>query len=250
MKEELIKKEQGRGRKPKHGIRKVKSKHYKAESEYEWDQDTDLVFVHTLYTLQRTKTRYADKTRYFKANGRLRILKLNTSSITPSTLHATHSVRWRDATPEESVIYSLWIQSQLYHFKQQFEERSLVYGYYLGGNNLTIRNKIDEDPDAIEDKRKLKTGRVCSNITPPVLVKILEYLKVQPPKNIDENMCVQELLHYIVKTKGFQELEGEIKDYTCERLRYFASWILVSKSVMCKCIEDKLYEHDLLFRTL
>ena len=250
LKEELIKKEQGRGRKPKHGIRKVKSKHYKSESEYEWDQDTDLVFVHTLYTLQRTKTRYADKTRYFKANGRLRILKLNTSSITPSTLRATHSVRWRDATPEESVIYSLWIQSQLYHFKQQFEERSLVYGYYLGGNNLTIRNKIDEDPNAIEDKRKLKTGRVCSNITPPVLVKILEYLKVQPPKNIDENMCVQELLHYIVKTKGFQELEGEIEDYTCERLRYFASWILVSKSVMCKCIEDKLYEHDLLFRTL
>ena len=256
LKEELIKKEQGRGRKPKHGIRKVKSKHYKPEHEYEWDQDTDLVFVHTLYTLQRTKTRYADKTRYFKANGRLRILKVNSSKFSShskprSASHSKpHFIRWRDATPEESVIYSLWIQKELYHFKQQFEERSLVYGYYLGDNNLTIRNKIDEDPDANEDKRKLKTGRVCSNITPPVLVKILEYLQVSPPKNINQNMTVEELLRYIVKTKGFQELEGEIHTYTRDRLQYFASWILASKSALCKTIEETLYKRDLLFRTL
>jgi len=252
LKEELIKKEQGRGRKPKHGIRKVKSKHYNPEKFYHWDEDTDLVYVHTLYTLQRTKTRYADKTRYFKVNGRLRILKVRSSkdSSAITSVVGSPSCRWRDATPEEAVIYSIWIQRELHHFKQQFEDRSLVYGYYLGDQNLTIRNKIDEDPDAHEDKRKLKTGRVCSNITPPVLVKILEYLKVIPPKIVDKEIENKELLQYIVKTKGFHELEGEIHKYDLERLRYFASWIMVSKSMMCKTIEKTLYDRDLLFRTL
>jgi len=249
LKEELIKKEQGRGRKPKHGIRKVKFKHYNPEEYYQWDEDTDLVYVHTLYTLQRTKTRYADKTRYFKVNGRLRILKVRYSfNEIISTTGSSNC--WRDATPEEAVIYSIWIQRELYHFKQQFEEQSLVYGYYLGDQNLIIRNKIDEDPDAHEDKRKLKSGRVCRNITPPVLVKILEYLNVKPPKTVDKEIKPKDLLRHIVKTKGFHELEGEIHQYDLERLRYFASWILVSKLIMCKTIEDTLYQRDLLFRAL
>nr|QBK92251.1 MAG: DEAD/SNF2-like helicase [Pithovirus LCPAC304] len=252
LKAELIKKEQGRGRKPKFGIRKVKFKHYDPTHPYEWDEDTDKVCVHTLYTLQRTKTRYADKTRYFKVNGRIRILKTEETRGYPHSdpYSDPHSVRWRDATPEEAVVYSLWIQKELHWFKRFFEERSLVYGYYLGDHTLTIRNKIDEDPLAKEDKRKLKTGRVCNNITPPVLVKILEYLDVDPPKKISEDIVSEELLKTIVKTKGFHELEIEITEFDIHRLRYFASWILVSKSTMCKTIENTLKERDLLFRTL
>jgi len=249
LKEELIKKEQGRGRKPKFGIRKVKFKHYDPNEDYQWNTDTDLVIVHTLYTLQKTKTRYADKTRYFKANGRLRILKLE-KSFYEDDEDESHSTRWRDASPEEAVVYSLWIQKELYWFKQFFEERSLVYGYYLGDQILTIRNKIDENPEAVDDKRKLKTGRVCNNITPPVLVKILEFLHVEPPKTVAEETSPEKLIMTIIKTKGFHELETEIPHFTIDRLRYFASWILVSKAVMCKAIEKTLKEKDLLFRAL
>jgi hypothetical protein len=191
--------------------------------------------------LERTKTRYADKTRYFKASGRLRVLELSPTSFTS---------RWRDATSEEAVIYSIWIQKELHEFRERFENRSMIYGYYLGDHKLTIRNKIGENPDAIYDKRKMKAGRVCTNITPPSLVKILEYFQVQPIKKADERLNRSELIKAIVETKGFHKIEDEIYTYSSDRLYYFASWILTSKLNMCRIIEKVLREKDLLFRTI
>jgi hypothetical protein len=239
FKQELMKKEQGRGRKPKSGIRKIRLKHYNPQANYEWDPSTPEVYIHILYTLQKSRTRYDKKKRYFKVDGRIRIFKVGGSSS---------SRGWRDASPEEAVVYSLWVQSKLLAFREFFEEQSPVYGYYLGDQELTIRNRIGEDPGANKDKRKRKAGRVCKHIQPPTLVKILEFLHVESYESWGDSTTREWCIEKIIATKGFRELESEIHHYSDERLRYVAGWLNCPKSIMCKKIEHALKEKDLLFR--
>ena len=242
LKRKLIKKEQGRGRKPKCGRRSAKLSHYNQENLYEWDFDSEKVIIHNLYTLKQSKTRYADKTRYFKAKGRIRIYKFESKETAKTRT-------WRDLTDVESVVYSLLIQREMQKFRQFFESRSLVYGYYLNNKTLTIRNKIGEDPLAIEDKRKLKSGRVCSNIPPFSLIEMLEYLEIKPKTPVSKEITREDLLDYITQSKLLQEYLEKMKDYNKNRLWYFVSWSRSSKAMMCKILEKGLREQDLLFKT-
>jgi len=240
MKTRLQQKEKGRGRKPKCGRRLAKLTHYDPKNTYKWDQDTDQIIVHNLYTLKKSNTRYADKARYFKAKGRLRLFKLNKSSGVGI---------WRDASDVEAVIYSWLIQKEIQRFRNFFESRSLVYGYYLNDKSLIVRNKIREDPSALEDKRKMKVGRVCNNIPPFSLIEILQYLEIEPPAlTIFEFKCREDMLTYTLRSKILRDSKEELQAFNDETLMYFARWSRSSKSSMCKRLAIELENLDLLFR--
>lgn len=242
LKHTILNREYGRGRKPKFGIRKVRYIHYDSSIHNDdyWDEDTHYVYVHTLYNLQESKVGYSDKTRFFKAQGKLRILDLKNSS------------EWRDATDIESVIISLWIQKELQTFRSYFEDKSLVYGYYLNDKkSLIVRNKINETLEAQKDKRKLNSGRVCINISASASIKILHYLDIEAPALKDCNIISQnnkkEIIQRIIQVKGFHQLEDELQTYDKEYLMYIMKWLQCNKRHRCKAIEKKLKEKDLIF---
>jgi len=244
LKKKLLQRARGRGRKPKCGRRSAKFAHFDFDAAYDWDCDTDKVIIHNLYTLQKSNTRYADKTRYFKAKGRIRIFKLSTTGEVGC---------WRDITEVEAVVYSLLIQKEIQTFRRFFERRSLVYGYYLNDKTLIIRNKINEDPLAAEDKRRMKAGRVCSNIPPFSLIEILEYFGIEPPSAplaLCEDWDKAELLQYISRSKSLRDYDERLATYDKEALCYFARWSHSSKAVMCRTLEGILWERDLLFKTI
>lgn len=249
LKKKLLQRAQGRGRKPKCGRRYAKFIHFDSDTTYDWDCDTDKVIIHNLYTLQKSNTRYADKTRYFKAKGRIRIFKLTTGSSSLKDVGC-----WRDVTEVEAVVYSLLIQKEIQKFRQFFETKSLVYGYYLNDKALIIRNKINEDPLASEDKRRMKAGRVCSNIPPFSLIEMLKYFDVEPPSNpliiLGEDLGKQELLQYISKSKSLRDYDEVMATHSKESLFYFAQWSRTSKTLMCRTLENILRERDLIFRTI
>lgn len=243
MKIRLQQKEKGRGRKPKCGRRLAKLTHYNSENTYRWDQNTDKIIVHNLYTLKKSNTRYADKARYFKAKGRLRLFKIDNSTAKVGT--------WRDVTEVEAVIYSWLVQREIQRFRNFFESRSLVYGYYLNDKCLIVRNKINEDPLATEDKRKMKVGRVCSNIPPFSIIEILRYLEVKAPSiKIIKFKSREDIVAYILKSKILRDCKEELNVFDDETLLYFAGWSRSSKSSICKRLALELRNLDLLFRAI
>jgi len=154
----------------------------------------------------------------------------------------------------EAVVYSLLIQKEIQNFRQFFETKSLVYGYYLNDKALIIRNKINEDPLASEDKRRMKAGRVCSNIPPFSLIEMLKYFDVEPPSNpliiLGEDLDKQELLQYISRSKSLRDYDEVMATHSKESLFYFAQWSRTSKTLMCRTLENILRERDLIFRTI
>jgi hypothetical protein len=192
--------------------------------------------------------------------------------------------KWRDATDIECVVFSLWIQKEMYTFRSRFENSTLVYGYYLNDEKaLIVRNKIDEPPEARLDKRKQKSGCVCINIAPSVAIKILHYLEIEPPSlrqsweryqedkrqqklskhrrskiptqiikdeefNLVEDFTdKQRLIEIITNVEGFHQLEDELKTYDLNHLNFICKWLVCHKKDRCKAIEDTLKRKDLVF---
>jgi hypothetical protein len=125
----------------------------------------------------------------------------------------------------------------------------MVYGYYLQNKKLIIRNRINENPEANKDKRKLKSGRVCTNIAPHMLIGILHYLKVPSP-HIDHKLSEDKetLICKIINTKGFYSLETTLRTYDVDYLQYIWAWTYCPKRRMCETTEKVLHDQDLIFR--
>jgi len=140
----LEEKSAGKGRKPKEGMRTPDKIDYKPT----WDEDTEPVYFHILYSIEPGRQDYAAVSNYKNVTGKIRL-------FVPS------EGQWRDATPIEQVVYSKKGQELLETFLNPYEDLD-IHGNYYSGPVKTFRvvsKFMEKQPLKKSVKRKKKDKR-------------------------------------------------------------------------------------------
>lgn len=223
-----------RGRKPnptsKVRIRKLSAADIQSSSQvpsFDIYQPPKKVFLHTLLNLgSHERTSYSQTSKYFKAEGQIRILKLG------------ENIGWRDVNEYEYVVYNSAIQIEINRSRVYFEQFP-IYGIIIPSSNiLRIRDKEWETPDVEADKRDINDGKNCNNWDKVELVDVMYRLGMQPINEVPANITREKMLTEMLE-KSFTKLDPPSK-YTNEKLRYFYSWIhsQTSRNTMCVLIKE------------
>ena len=176
---------------------------------------SDNVILHTLLNQgSHDRTSYGVTTRFFKAEGQLRILKMN------------EGIGWRDVNQYEDLVYNTLIQRSINEIRSYYEQRYSIYGIVLPpSNKLHIRDRESENPEAaLRDARSINDGRICTTWLKPALIDILYRLNLSfqigaPPPNVPR----QTMIEYL-RTRG-RELENyTLENFPDEKLIHFYQW--------------------------
>jgi hypothetical protein len=227
-----------RGRKPNPDTkRRVKKINPLAidETKIVRDTNTEMVYLHTLYSQVANQTGYAATARFNKAEGRIRLLK-------PSELDNG----WRDLNEIESTVYNAFIQLEIGNRNQPFEQQG-IYGFILPiDKKFRIRNRLTEAAGATEDARKINRGKVCTTWNRPELIDVMWEIGVQAPggqfpdfKETDRPQLAAGLVH---KTGLSFE---EIQTWPLERLIYYHKWhaaTRIKREIICELIKQRMAE--------
>ncbi|MDF0682569.1 MAG: helicase C-terminal domain-containing protein, partial [Candidatus Nitrosocosmicus sp.] len=162
-----------------------------------FDTNTELVYLHTIYSLIMGKTRYAVVARINKGEGRTRIIK-------PSEIENG----WRDLNQDEYHVYNKYIQLEIMNRFKVYEDK-MIYGIIYPDKVLRIRNKLTEDPKAMVDYRSQKRGEVCKSLSLPELIDVMWYIGAPEPtdafpdfKSSQRNLLISNIMrHTNDKTK-------------------------------------------------
>lgn len=224
-----------RGRKPKPDKKEkisviTKSKLDEVKSSLTYDTNTEVVIIHTLYTLITNQANYATTARSNKAEGRIRLLKPSVGT-------------WRDLNDRENLVYNKFIQIEFYERNKKFYELE-VYGYYENGQ-FKISDKTRESKKANSDGRNVYRGRVCDIWNKRDLIDVLYFIAAPEPTGnfpeFDENHKVQ-LIQQLLDTKISKTAE-ELTTWDLNRLIYYFKWYTArknSKRVLCNVIEQHM----------
>ncbi len=203
------------------------------ESTYEWDTNTEVVYLHILLSQISNRTEYAATSHFNKAES-IRLYK-------PS-----ENMGWRDPNDIEFPVYNAYAQIEISRRNQPFEEQG-IYGFILPNGKFKISNKLLESADAKNDARKARRGRVCTTSDRAELIDIMYEIGVQEPIG---NITVPprgreiEMIQFILQKKTNKTAE-EMVTWTYEKLVYFYKWYLsssIKRSIICNLIQQKMVE--------
>lgn len=173
------------------------------------------VILHTLLNQgSHDRTSYGATSRFLKAEGQLRILKMS------------EGTGWRDVNQYEDLVYNTFIQKTIDQIRSHYEQRYPIYGIVLPpSNKLHIRDRESENPEAASrDARSINDGRICTTWLKPGLVDILYRLGLslqtnRPPPNVPRQIMVDYL-----RSKG-RELENySLENFPDDKLIHFYQW--------------------------
>lgn len=230
-----------RGRKPnpetKRRVKKINAATIDA-SKITRDTDTEMVYLHTLYSQVINQTGYATTARFNKAEGRIRLLKLSEGN-------SNGVAAWRDLSEVESNVYNAFIQLEIAARNQPFEQQG-IYGFILQDKKFRIRNALTESAGAADDARKVNRGKVCNTWFKPELISVMWEIGVQAPHGhfanfteAERNQLVAGLVH---KTKiGYDEL----LTWPLEKLIYYHKWhsaTKITRNTICDFIQQRMAE--------
>jgi hypothetical protein len=171
------------GKKHLQNIKSIMKKKGKSIIEFE-DEDTELVYIHTLYSQQTDRVRYGQVARVLKGDGRKRIIKINELNK-----------GWRDIIDSEKDVYNELVQPILNERNDQIIEHSeeiisklnngdgdlkALYGFIMDGEFYLV-DKEREDEKAESDTRNKVTGRKSQNFQRPYLIEVLWRLNALIP---------------------------------------------------------------------
>lgn len=145
----------------------IKPLHASDFQNLEFDENTPIVYVHTVYTQVLNNSLYSYTSRTSKAEGRLRLLD---TSI---------PLGWRDLNPLENREYNKMVQVQIMERKAPFE-RTGMYGFYGPKGEFLIRDIKNQSAQATTDNRKRNRGRNCRSWHRQRLVDVLWELHSNP----------------------------------------------------------------------
>ena len=191
--------------------------------------DTELIYVHMLYTQSEDGTGYATMAHAMKAEGRLRLLK------------SSDGIGWRDTNKYETVVYNIIMQYHIYRLKREFEENR-VYGIILQNGVFQIRDKSNEGKTTT-DGRKINRGRTCTSWKKPRLIDFMwESEAGRPPDVIGEAPADRQMLLNTVLISGYEHTQAEINEWTIERLAYYYLWSLsgLTKPKICTILKNTM----------
>lgn len=184
------------------------------EAEITPDTDTEIVYLHTLYSQVINQTAYATTARFNKGEGRTRILK-------PSEIEAG----WRDINEIELPIYNAFIQIEIAKRNKPMEDQG-VYGFILPDGKFRIRDKTTENVGARLDARQIKRGRVCEYWYRTDLVDVLWEIEADAPtgefpffKEGDQPQLINNLIQ-----RKINKTRQELETWDLDRLIYYYKW--------------------------
>ena len=216
-----------------------------------WDNDTEPVYFHILYSVDPGRQDYNAVSNYNNVNGKIRL-------FVPS------EGRWRNATDVEQVVYSLWGQQAIQAFKTPYKDLE-IHGFYISGPTKAFRlqvkfmEKHPKKKSAKKKKKDLRTvnrGRRCESYNVLTLIQILDFLDVSVPEIIDtefiDSMTKAQLVSNIISTLEFRSFNTE--KVPIKTLKYYLGWIQYrpegkKKDGLCSIIEQKLIDIKLIYQT-
>lgn len=187
------------------------------------DQNTESIYIHTLYGTEQKESHYSTSKAFTNAAGKIRILK------------RSENLGWRDATIYEFPVYNNIIKEILKNRLEPFEQYP-IYGLILSDNVFRIRDRTTET-SVIDDNRNVKRGEVCSSIKKDRLIEILFKEKIMIPEV--ENIVVRfsdnrnDMINYL-KTKGYVS-ENNFNQYSNEDLIFLCKWFMSKKKISNIC---------------
>jgi hypothetical protein len=175
---------------------------------------SDRVILHTLLNQStHDRTSYGATTRFFKAEGQLRILKMS------------EGIGWRNVNEYEYIVYNTLIQRQINQIRAYYEQQFSIYGIMLPpSNRLHIRDRDSENPEAASrDARSINDGRICTTWLKPDLIGILYRLNLKlPQSSMSPNITRQTMISQL---RSRQELTGyPVEEFPDDRLVHFYQW--------------------------
>ena len=201
---------------------------------------SDKVILHTLLNQGNyDRTSYGATTRFFKAEGQLRILKMS------------EGTGWRDVNQYEGLVYNNLIQGKINLIKSHYENRHTIYGIVLPPNNkLHIRDSESENiASSSHDARRINDGRICTTWLKPDLVDILYRLDLSlPNNNFAPNISKQNMIDYL-RSKGNELSNYNLENFPDKKLISYYQWYQSnsSREEICEYIRQHFERTDRLF---
>jgi hypothetical protein len=201
---------------------------------------SDKVILHTLLNQGgHDRTSYGVTTRFFKAEGQLRILKMS------------EGTGWRDVNQYEDLVYNNLIQRSINDIRLYYEQRYSIYGIVLPpSNKLHIRDRESENIIAASrDARSINDGRICTTWLKPDLVDILYRLDLSLQNNTTApNIPRQTMIDYL-RSKGNELSNYNLESFPDKKLISYYQWYQSnsSREDICEYIRQYFERTDRLF---
>lgn len=203
------------------------------ESKISRDEDTEIVYLHTLYSQIINQTGYATTARFNKAEGRIRLLKASEINY-----------GWRDISELDLPVYNAFIQIEIATRNRPFENQG-IYGFVLNDGKFRIRDRLTEDVGAADDARKIKRGKVCNTWYRPDLIELMYQIGISEPGGVfpkftesDRGMMIRFMLGKRMN-KPFEELQT----WSLDKLTWFYKWYSASsvkRDTLCDLIRNHM----------
>lgn len=189
------------------------------ETQITYEEETEVVYLHTLYSQVINRTGYATVARTNKGEGRTRLLK-------PTEIEDG----WRDLNEIELRVYNALIQIEIAKRNRPFEEQG-IYGFILPDKKFRIRDKLTEAPGATEDARKIKRGKVCETWDRPDLLDICFQVGVPAPGGYFPNFTEEQKpqLIQLLLQRRINKAPEELATWPLEQLIYYFKWYQATK---------------------
>ena len=153
-----------------------------------YDTDTELVYIHTLYSQDTNRVKHGQMARVLKGDGRKRIIKI--SELDEG---------WRDIIGDEEIIYNEYTQPILIERNSEIINRSEIiingkalYGIIIEGVFRLVDKQRQNDKADNDDRHTVK-GRICKDFKKPYLIEILWRLKTQIPDSDEKGIFENEI---------------------------------------------------------
>lgn len=204
------------------------------------DEDSEMVYLHTLYTQTDEKAAYGKTSKFMKAEGRLRLFKPSEGD-------------WRDLNEIEYHVYNAFLQIEIYNRQKELEnteelEGQPIYGLYVPGDpNFKIVDKTTEKAKSRTDSRFVNPGRKCTIWKKAELYDLMWKIDFPEPegnfptyKEADRRKLAERLSQFKIK----HTLE-EINTWPLEQIVYYYKWFSssgITVKEMCKMLEEYMRE--------
>lgn len=211
-----------------------------AKAKIEVDEDTEVVYLHNLYTQVINLTGYATVARYNKAEGRLRLLKLSEDD------------KWRDLNQIEFQVYNAFLQIEIANRRKEYEKHG-IYAVILTDGKFRIVSTRTQSAAAVNDARHVNRGKVCKFWDKPDLIDICYEFKITPPliQNIFTEEHRQQLINYLLGQK-INKSPQEMATWDLDRLVYYYKWYNVGNAItrpaICDMIQASMEAAGLVYR--
>jgi hypothetical protein len=239
--EAAIRRKRGKGKKADPNVRRRTNKINVGalEGTLPRDTNTEIVYIHTVYTQVESRTAYAVTARQNKAEGRLRLLK-------PS------EGQWRDCDAYELPVYNALIQIEIANIARPYAEAG-IYGLIPSDRKFRIVNKLTESSKARDDARNINKGKQCSFWGKANLVDVMWEIGVPLP-TVRINIPTAQQMAKELTAMGVNATPQEMAEWDQERLSYYYSWFRATKPIgrltikndICPIIQEYMREHNLI----